>query len=191
MTKVSLEIKIKAVEEYLSGTEVKAVVARKYDIGRMLFCVLVGIYEKHGRKGLLNFPLVTGKFRIKLVEWRQQHNASIVETCVQFAFRSPGSVQKWEKIYLNQGKGVLLEMHRGVKSNQKKRPAETSEEITKRELILAHTKRCFKKINSNDSKQKDDQKVLKKIRYQLKILAELGPKIRPPHSKVINIQSWN
>uniref|UniRef100_UPI00403F75A0 helix-turn-helix domain-containing protein n=1 Tax=Lentilactobacillus hilgardii TaxID=1588 RepID=UPI00403F75A0 len=68
MTKVSLEIKIKAVEEYLSGTEVKAVVARKYDIGRMLFRVLVGIYEKHGRKGLLNPPLVTGKFRIKLVE---------------------------------------------------------------------------------------------------------------------------
>ncbi|WP_329780869.1 type II toxin-antitoxin system RelE/ParE family toxin (plasmid) [Lactiplantibacillus plantarum] len=37
----------------------------------------------------------------------------------------------------------------------------------------------------NDSKQKDDQKILKKIRYQLKILAELGPKIRPPHSKVL------
>lgn len=37
----------------------------------------------------------------------------------------------------------------------------------------------------NDSKQKDDQKILKKIRYQLKILAELGPEIRPPHSKVL------
>lgn len=37
----------------------------------------------------------------------------------------------------------------------------------------------------NESKQKDDQKVLKKVRYQLKILAELGPDIRSPHSKVL------
>lgn len=37
----------------------------------------------------------------------------------------------------------------------------------------------------NESKQKNDQKVLKKVRYQLKILAELGNEIRPPHSKVL------
>jgi phage-related protein len=37
----------------------------------------------------------------------------------------------------------------------------------------------------NESKQKDDQKVLKKVRYQLKVLAELGPDIRPPHSKIL------
>ncbi|QHM51205.1 type II toxin-antitoxin system RelE/ParE family toxin [Lactiplantibacillus plantarum] len=37
----------------------------------------------------------------------------------------------------------------------------------------------------NESKQKDDHKVLKKIRYQLKILEKLGTDIRPPHSKVL------
>ncbi|GBG94071.1 toxin RelE [Ligilactobacillus salitolerans] len=37
----------------------------------------------------------------------------------------------------------------------------------------------------NESKQKDDQKVLKKVRYQLKILEELGTDIRPPHSKLL------
>ena len=37
----------------------------------------------------------------------------------------------------------------------------------------------------NESKQKDDQKVLKKVRHQLKILEELGTDIRLPHSKVL------
>lgn len=37
----------------------------------------------------------------------------------------------------------------------------------------------------NKSNQKDDKKVLKKVRYQLKILEELGTEIRPPHSKVL------
>lgn len=37
----------------------------------------------------------------------------------------------------------------------------------------------------NASSQKDDQKILKKVRYQLKILAELGSDIRPPHSKLL------
>uniref|UniRef100_UPI00403F70D6 GIY-YIG nuclease family protein n=1 Tax=Lentilactobacillus hilgardii TaxID=1588 RepID=UPI00403F70D6 len=102
----------------------------------------------------------------------------IVETCVQFAFRSPESVQKWEKIYLNQGKGVLLEMHRGVKNNQKTRPAETSEEITKRELILAHTKRCFKKINSLEkaSNKEISQVIISlRARYKLADLIEALP----------------
>lgn len=37
----------------------------------------------------------------------------------------------------------------------------------------------------DENKQKDDQKVLKKVRYQLKLLQELGTDIRLPHSKVL------
>lgn len=170
MTKVSLKVKIQAVEEYLTGTEVKAKVARKYGIRRMLFRILVGIYEKHGKKGLLNPPKITGKFRIKLVEWKQQHTASLTETCVQFAFRSPGSVRKWEMIYLQQGKSALLEINRGVKSHQKARSSETSEKFTKRELILAHTKRCLKKTNSLEkASNKEISQIIISLRARYKL----------------------
>lgn len=37
----------------------------------------------------------------------------------------------------------------------------------------------------NESSQKGDQKVLRKVRYQLKVLQELGSDIRLPHSKVL------
>jgi len=37
----------------------------------------------------------------------------------------------------------------------------------------------------NNSSQVDDKRVLKKVRYQLKLLQALGPGIRPPQSKVL------
>ncbi len=125
--------------------KLKQWLARKYGIEIMLFRILVGIYEKHGRKGLYNSPLITGKLRIKIVESKQKHHASIVETCVQFAFRSPGIIGKWETVYLNQGRNALLEMHKGVRPYNKQRITATSEKLIKRELILAHTKRSLKK----------------------------------------------
>jgi transposase-like protein len=63
MTKVSLKVKIQAVEEYLTGTEVKAKVARKYGIRRMLFRILVGIYEKHGPPGVRLSLLIYNRIR--------------------------------------------------------------------------------------------------------------------------------
>ncbi|WEV40975.1 type II toxin-antitoxin system RelE/ParE family toxin [Lactobacillus sp. ESL0684] len=37
----------------------------------------------------------------------------------------------------------------------------------------------------NNSSQTEDKRVLKKVRYQLKLLQALGPNIRPPQSKIL------
>lgn len=97
LTKITMETKVCAVEEYLTGTESKRTVAFNYGIAEMLFRILVAIYEKHGRNGLLNPAKVTGQLRVSLVQWKQTNHASIVETCAQFDVLSSEAVVRWER----------------------------------------------------------------------------------------------
>ncbi|NLR31839.1 helix-turn-helix domain-containing protein, partial [Levilactobacillus tujiorum] len=90
---VSIENKIKAVEDYLSDRgESYTIVATRYGIGRYALRVLTGIYQVHGREKLLNPPHITGEFRVNLVEWKEKNHASLEATCIKFGFPKPTSV---------------------------------------------------------------------------------------------------
>ena len=104
MTKISINTKIKAVEEYANGTASLTAIRSKYGISKLEFQICVGIYAKFGKQALLNPPKVTGDFRLNLVKWKQENLASISETCIHFAFRSLGSIFKWEALYNKQGR---------------------------------------------------------------------------------------
>ena len=176
MTKISINTKIKAVEEYANGTASLTVIRSKYGISKLEFQICVGIYAKFGKQALLNPPKVTGDFRLNLVKWKQENLASISETCIHFAFRSPGSIFKWEALYNKQGPQALLELHCGRKpknghtTRQGSRPTTTStpkteSSSTKRKLIIKDTTRRLKKI---DSLEKASKKELAQVINELK-----------------------
>lgn len=147
MTKISWNQKIIAIEAYLTGTQAKEAVAKKYGISPLLFRIMLGIYDSLGRKGLLNPPKISAAFRVNLVQWKQENQASIPATCVHFALMSPATVYRWEKLYQQKGQGALIQMHQGrSQHDQRKCPGQASAPGI-RELILAHTKRCLKKNN--------------------------------------------
>lgn len=116
MTKISVNTKLKAIKEYTNGDASLASVRRKYGIAEFDFQIWVGIYARLGQGPLLNPPKVTGDFRLNLVKWKQEHLASISETCIHFGFRSPGSVYQWECLYNKRGPQALLELHQGKKA---------------------------------------------------------------------------
>ena len=176
MTKISINTKIKAVEEYANGTASLTAIRSKYGISKLEFQICVGIYAKFGKQALLNPPKVTGDFRLNLVKWKQENLASISETCIHFAFRSPGSIFKWEALYNKQGPQALLELHCGRKpknghtTRQGSRPTTTStpkteSSSTKRKLIIKDTTRRLKKI---DSLEKASKKELAQVINELK-----------------------
>ena len=111
MTKISVNIKIKAVEEYVNGNDSKGFIRQKYGIDELSFQIWVGIYAKFGKEPLLNPPKVTGDFRLNLIKWKQENLASIPETCIHFGYRSPGSVYQWECLYNKRGPQALLGLH--------------------------------------------------------------------------------
>ncbi|KRL27187.1 transposase [Limosilactobacillus frumenti DSM 13145] len=119
---------------------------------------------------------VTVDFRLNLVKWKQENSASIPKTCIHFAFRSPGSVLKWEAIYNKQGPQALMELRRGRKPKhcrtrpQGSKSATTSTpkavpSATKRKLIIKDTTRRLKKI---DSLEEASKKELAQVIYELK-----------------------
>ena len=107
MTKISIETKIKAIEEYCTTASSLRGIARKYGIAKLDFQIYVGIYARFGKEKILNPPTATGDFRLNLVKWKQQNLASIPETCIHFGFRSSGSVYQWERQYNEHGTGPL------------------------------------------------------------------------------------
>lgn len=104
MIKISVNIKIKAVEEYANGNASKGFVSRKYGIDEYGSQIWVGIYARFGKEPLLNPPKVNGNFRLNLVKWKQENLASISETCIHFGYRSPGAVYQWECLYNKRGR---------------------------------------------------------------------------------------
>ena len=146
MTKISVETYIESTECYLTGSESKRSVGKRFRIAHMIFLVVVGIYEQHGRKGLIAPPKVTGEFRVNLVEWKQEHQASLTETCAHFAFRSRASIGIWERIYFTEGKQALLALQQGVKPHRPRKCTTTAKTPGKREFIVADTERRLKKL---------------------------------------------
>lgn len=145
---VSVENKIKAVEDYLSDRgESYTIVATRYGIGRYALRVLTGIYQVHGREKLLNPPHITGEFRVNLVEWKEKNHASLEATCIKFGFPKPTSVSNWEKIYQTAGTGRLLMMHNGGTSHATIRSRQ-DQSVGKRESIITDSTRCLKKTKS-------------------------------------------
>ncbi|MDC2845534.1 helix-turn-helix domain-containing protein [Limosilactobacillus mucosae] len=115
MTKISIETKIKVIEEYCTTTGSLRGITRKYGIAKLDFQICVGIYARFGKEKLLNPTTATGDFRLNPVKWKQQKLASIPETCIHFGFRSPGSVYRWECQYNKQGAQALLKLRPGRK----------------------------------------------------------------------------
>ena len=177
MTKISIETKIKAIEEYCTTASSLRGTARKYGIAQLDFQICVGIYARFGKEKLLNPPTATGDFRLNLVKWKQQNLASIPETCIHFGFCSPGFVYRWECQYNKHGAQALLKLRPGrkskhelIKSRERDSTFKGAESASpKRELILKDSTRCLKKISSLE---KASKKELAQVIY------DLGPRIK-------------
>ena len=174
-SKISVNTKIKAVEEYANGSTSLAKVRAKYGIAKLEFQIYVEIYANFGKQALLNPPKVTGDFRLNLVKWKQENLASIPKTCIHFAFRSPGSISKWEALYNKQGPQALLRLRHGRKAKNDQPTRQISSRgttptpkakpgPTKRKLIVKDSTRRLKKINSLE---KVSKKELAQVIYEL------------------------
>lgn len=67
MTKISKEIKLRALTEYFNGQGSSLSIANKYQIAPKLFRILIAAYRTHGSDLLFNPPQLTPNFRIEVV----------------------------------------------------------------------------------------------------------------------------
>lgn len=124
---------MQAINEYLSGYGGYIVIARKFDMQPKELRVMVAAYRVHGTDIFFNRPVVTGPFRVKLVEWHFANNSSIVQTAAHFGYLGTAQIRQWAKTYSQTGQNGLLSIQKGRPSLMREKNTKPQKELTSEE----------------------------------------------------------
>lgn len=114
MSKYSSELKIEIVQYMLEGNHSFGDASRKYEITKSQIQKWVRLYKNQGIEGLIpKYSSYSGDFKIRVVEYMHNHNASKFDTAAKFGIPSMTTVSKWERIYYQEGPEALYRNSRG------------------------------------------------------------------------------
>ena len=124
MGKYSSELKLEVVNYYLKGngyeTTAKHFGIPAFDTVRKW----VKKYEEHGVKGLLKNQKTSysGEFKQNVIEYMHTNHLSYQETAIHFNIAGAEVINRWERIYYEEGPQALYEERRGRNKNMSSKP---------------------------------------------------------------------
>ena len=125
MSKYSNEFKLKVIEFYQKENYGVKYVANYFNIpSSELVRRWIKKYEKHGISGIMKNQNSSydGKFKQSVVEYMHNNHLSCVETAFHFNIGNRDIIDKWERIYYEEGPQALYEERRGRKKNMSSKP---------------------------------------------------------------------
>ena len=137
MTKIPKQTKLKAIREYLSGTDGKGAVAKRYSINPRAFRVLIAAYETHGPDVLFNPPKVNAEFRIALASWAIINHTSYTEIAAKFGYTGMAQMRAWTEIYSKLGPNGLLSIKKGRKPKMPNKKPKSVKKLPEQENRLS------------------------------------------------------
>jgi transposase-like protein len=101
--KISIELKLKAVKEYLDGEGSTYTISSKYGVSQSSFRGWLGKYKSTGSDGfnLKHNNSYTEEFKSKVVKSYLSGEGSYPELAVKYKIPSHGTVNKWVSLYNN------------------------------------------------------------------------------------------
>ncbi|KRL26324.1 transposase [Limosilactobacillus frumenti DSM 13145] len=111
MVKFSFEVKLKAVQMYLSGIGSTTVIRRLGIKKKDYVLMWVARYRKYGIQGLeIRQPkyYYSGDFKLRVLNWRKQHKASFAQTALRFDISNASTIGAWQKKLDQGGKEALF-----------------------------------------------------------------------------------
>ena len=164
MSKYSEEFKISVVNAYLSNEGGTKTVAKKYHVARTCVRQWVAQYKNTGKitKPTRHF---SGEFKLKVLNYQQEHHLSDSRTAVLFGITNIGTICVWRKKYITGGTEALFQKQGRYSKMPKKSliPNKPREEWTKdEELAYLRMENEFLKkylaLVQEDEKKKQQQK---------------------------------
>ena len=153
--KYSTEFKLTVVEEYLKGKSggIKAL-SEKYGIPMSPLRRWINLYQSCGSEALTKVRRTySGEFKVNVVEYMHQNSMSINMATAHFGIKSDMTVDRWERIYYEQGKEALYVERRG-KSKEMPKKKKTVKDVNINEDLLEEVQRLrmeneyLKKLNA-------------------------------------------
>ena len=157
MSKYSKEFKLKVVNYYLDNHYGWEYVAKQFSIPAFTTVrKWVRKYEEHGGKGLIKNEKTSysGEFKQNVIEYMHTNHLSCQETSYYFNLGNMDIVNKWERIYYEEGPQALYEERRGKskkmssKSRKKKLSKEVEEDLIAENQRLKMENAYLKKLQA-------------------------------------------
>lgn len=136
MSKYSVELKLKIVNEYLEGKKSFKDLEKEYKIKDCMINRWFSRYMLHGVAGLMKNQnsSYSGEFKLSVLEYMHANHLSCNETAIHFNI-SDTKVAKWERIYYEEGIDALFKERRGRKSMSSKPRKKEINDKDKEDLI--------------------------------------------------------
>ncbi len=156
MSKYSNEFKLEVINYYKKGNGFLAT-AKHFNIPAIsTIQKWVRKYDTNGAKGLVkNFKTsYSGEFKQYVVEYMHNNHLSCLKTSIQFNLGNTDIVNKWERIYYEEGPQALYEERRGrprkmsSKPKRKKLDKKVEEDLIAEVQHLRMENEYLKKLNA-------------------------------------------
>lgn len=165
MSKYSFEEKLEAILRVKNNGMSITQSAKILGIRQEKLSQWIRLYDEHGFKGIANSGAsYDGKFKIKVVEYMHENHLSCRDTAAKFCIKGSYTVNKWERIYYEEGPaGLLKNSKRGrppkgmstKKKQQKKLPKKTEEDLIAEVQRLRMENEYLKKLQALVQKRLD------------------------------------
>ncbi|TQR05962.1 IS3 family transposase [Psychrobacillus soli] len=177
----SLEEKYQAVLLYLSGRYSYREVAKQTNVDTKSVIMWVALYQRHGKEALnpkRSFTFYETAFKLDVLKYRTETNASYIQTAVHFNLTSPYTVQRWEERFKKAGSDAFVSKKEGPTTMPKNRNTNEKDkndmaaEIERLRMEVAY----FKKVECLSSKQgkiatkQDKAQVVYELRHEFPVM---------------------
>ena len=143
MTKFSFEVKLKAVQMYLSGIG-STTVARRLGVKKKDSVLMwVARYRKYGIQGLeIRQPKYdySGEFKLRVLNWKKQHKASFTRTALQYDIINIGTIAGWQKKLDQHGKEALFTRRGRAKHMTTNHDCQASKQLSELKRLKAENR---------------------------------------------------
>ncbi len=120
MSKYTVEVKLQAVERYLTGNESYKTIAESIGTVKSLVITWVKLFEAQGEKGFKKgYTSYSSGFKLDVLNFMIETGASLRETASTFNITSPSIVYKWEQLLKSKGLDALEPKKKGRPSMKK------------------------------------------------------------------------
>jgi len=120
MSKYTVEIKLQAVERYLTGNESYKTIAESIGTTKSQVITWVKLFEAQGEKGFKKgYTSYSSRFKLDVLNFMNETGASLRETASTFNISSPSIVYQWEQLLKSKGLDALKSKKKGRPSMKK------------------------------------------------------------------------
>ena len=143
MSKYSDEFKLKVVKYCIDKRVGFLETAKHFNIGKSeVVRRWVKRYEQNGINGLLKNlkSSYSGDFKVNVLEYMYANHLSFNETAFHFNLGNINVIQRWERIYYEEGVQALYEERRGSKKKMSSKSTKNSKKLTVTEKLIEENK---------------------------------------------------